>query len=349
MRRVVIDVLDPRTDPEPADWQRFCRAHQAFVTWDYGLMGAESRASGGPNLLVLAREGGAIVAAVVVLIGSYRAGDRGTPGRVRGLSTVAPRWVEVHNRWLSGYPAWAFAEHLDAAARRDVLRAFERAVCRYTGPGCLGVVYRCVRPPEEAMVSGRGRLARDAMGYAELDNAFTTLEDWVASLPRNRRHSVRGQLRKIAADPDLTTAFAPARADVDPAEAAGLINAHRESFGRLTLDSRGKVTAGYLAEFLLRPEVHTLTYRTGAGRLVGLATMIDHPAHPAYQHWATVRPGDGGKQHLYFDSYARFIRHMIDNGAKSLSAGRGMLDLKAKLGFTPRPLRVVVVPRPVAG
>src|SRR6185312_15561519 len=40
-----VRVLDPRTDPEPAGWAAFLEAQQAPLTWDYGLLGTESRPS----------------------------------------------------------------------------------------------------------------------------------------------------------------------------------------------------------------------------------------------------------------------------------------------------------------
>jgi hypothetical protein len=344
-----VDVIDPRTDPEPEGWAPFCAAQHTQVTWDYGLMRLEGMRSGTPNLLITVRDGSGLIAAFVVLLAGYRSGLRREPGRVRGLGTVTPRWVEVQNRWLSGFPAWVFAEHLTMDARRTVLRAFERAVCRYTGPGCLGLVYRAVHPHELAMVRGWGRVTREALGYAELDNTFGTFDGWAASVPSDRRRKFRRQQRKITEDPELTVEFTHGRTDLDGIELAKLLNEHHDRYGRAKLDPRGYHAADYLQALVRMPQVRTVTYRTTAGALIGLGTLLDHPAHPVGQHWASVPVEDGGKQHLYFDCYLRMIQHMIDNSAKSLSAGRGMLDVKGKLGFTTRQLFAVVVPRPVAG
>ena len=191
-------------------------------------------------------------------------------------------------------------------------------------------------------------MVRKSLGYGELENSFTSLDDWYASLRKKRRHHVRSLARKVAADPTLTVEFGPGRTELDGAELAALIDEHRDGYGRSPLDSRGWQSPDYLAALVHRPDVHTLTYRDDTGRLIALATLIGHPTHPSYQHWAAVRAEESGK-HLYFDSYARLVRHMIDNGAKSLNAGRGLLELKATLGFTPRDLYCVIVPRPVAG
>ena len=345
-----VEVLDPRVDPEPAGWAAFRERQQAHLNWDYSLLRAESLDAGSPTVLATVRLGGTLVAAVIATLSSYRSGLRRTPGRVRGPAVVTPRWVEVHHRWASGISARLFAEDLDAPARRTTLRAVERALCKYTGPGCLGVMHRVVLPHELDLVRGRGRLVRQVESHAELDNAFATIDDWYLSLGKKRRASLRSRARKIAVDPELTIEFGPGRTDLDGAELAALIDTHRDLRSkRSPIDSRGFQSPVYLDELVRRPDVHTLTYRLGSGRLVGLATLLDHPVYPAYQHWATVRPEDGGKPHLYFDSYARLIQHMIDTSAKSLNAGRGLLDIKAELGFTPRKQYTVIVPRPVAG
>lgn len=220
---------------------------------------------------------------------------------------------------------------------------------RFAGPACVGLVYRNVPPEHEPLVAGRLRIGRDAAATAVLDNTFSTVQDWVSALARSRRHDLRGQLRRIAADRDLTVRFGPARQDLDGPELADLLCRHRARFDRQRFDHRGAVSAGYLSALGRRPDVRVLTYHDGAGRLLAFAVLLDHHTMPVYQHWAALGRDSGGRKHLYFDSYARMVRHMVESNSKSLTVGRGMLGVKASLGFTPRPLRVVVVPRPVVG
>ncbi|MFJ8917137.1 GNAT family N-acetyltransferase [Amycolatopsis sp. NPDC102389] len=340
-----VRVLDPRTDPEPEGWAAFLAAQQAPVPWDYGLLRVESRFSRSPNVLTVIREGGEIVAAVLAMLCAPLASDR--PGAVRGPARLAPRWAEVQHAWLSGYPPWLFADAVDAADRREIMRRFERAVCRFTGPGCLGVFYRTVEAESLGMLSGRGRRVCDTMPTSVLENRFVDVEGWLASLRRSRRLSLRGQSRKIAADPDVIVRTEAARTDLDALELAILLREHRRRMGPVKFDLRGPVTAEYLAELLRRPDVITSTYHDADGRLLAFSTVLDHPVAPLHQHWAAVAPEEGRPKHLYFDVVIRNVRYMIEGNRKSLSMGRGLTDLKASLGFQPVPLLGVIVPRPV--
>ncbi|WP_410630434.1 GNAT family N-acetyltransferase [Amycolatopsis sp. cmx-4-83] len=340
-----VRVLDPRTDPEPAGWAAFLEAQQAPLTWDYGLLCTESRPSRSPYLLTVVSDGDELVAAVLAMV--CHPGGSGEPGAVGGVARWTPRWLEVQHAWLSCYPAWLFAEALDAAARREILHRFERAACRRTGPGCLGVVYRAATPDTAGLVAGRGRLVRGIQPALVLENTFGDLDDWLASLSRNRRSSLRGQIRKIAADPGVVVREGTARDDLDPEELAAMLRAHRATKGPVKFDQRGPVTAEYLGELVRRPDVVTTTYHDAEGRLLAFTDLLDHPVMPLHQHWAALPPGGGRPKHLYFDVVVRGVRHMIENNRKFLSLGRGVTDLKASLGFSPSPMTGVVVPRPV--
>jgi predicted N-acyltransferase len=340
-----VRVLDPRTDPEPLGWAAFLHTQQAPLTWDYSLLCTESRHSRSPYLLTVVTDGAAIVAAVLAML--CRPGSVTGPGPVGGAARWGPRWLEVQHAWLSSYPAWLFAEDVDPAGQREILRRFERAVCRFAGPGCLGVVYRAVAPDATGLVSGRGRLVRGIQPTLVLENTFTDLDGWLATLTRNRRSSLRGQIRKIAADPGLTVRAGTARDDLDGAELAAMLHAHRAAKGPVKFDQRGPVTGEYLDELIRRPDVVTTTYHDADGRLLAFTDLLDHPVMPLHQHWAALPPAEGRPKHLYFDVVARGVRHMIEHRRKFLSLGRGVTDLKTSLGFSPAPMAGAVVPRPV--
>jgi Acetyltransferase (GNAT) domain len=318
---MTVEILDPRADPEPGGWAEFQRCQRLHPVWDYQLMGIEARAAVNPALLGLARTGQRIVAAFAVTV------------RRR------PRLVEVLHPWLVGLPGWTVAEN--ANATREIVRTVERAVCRAAGIGCLGMVYRYAHPSAAA---GRGRLAHASNPVAVLDNRFSTLDEWLGSLRGKRRSQLRGQLRQVAAAPDLRVRFAPSRQDLDGTELAALLRRHRAKFARSRLDPRTPPTGAYLHALVRRPDVHTLTYHA-EDRLLAFATVLDHPETPVYQHWAALDREEGGRPHLYFDSYARIVEHVIDRRRAALSCGGGMLDLKAQLGFTPRPRQILLVPR----
>lgn len=330
---VSVAVHDPRHDPEPEGWAEFREHAELHAPWDYRLLGVESRHADNPTALAVARVEGRIAAAMTATV-------------VRGPARAT--LVEVHNPWVSGFPGWAFADAFDRRGRVRLLRRMERHLCRFAGLSCVGLLYRYVPAEELSLVSGFGRVVREAMGTSVLDNRFSTVDEWIASLSRSRRHSIRGQMRKVERDPDVVVRFAPARDDLDGAELADLVNRHRARLGRPKFDSRSPLAAEYLHELVRRDDVLTLSYHDRAGRLLAFADLLDHPETPLYQHWAALDLTEGGKQHLYFDSYARFMGHVVAQGRKAFSAGRGRLELKETLGLTTRPLWVAAVPRPVA-
>jgi hypothetical protein len=183
-----------------------------------------------------------------------------------------------------------------------------------------------------------------------LENRFASEEDWLGTLPSARRSGLRRRRRRIAEDPGLVVRGGPGRDDVDGAEVAALIKAHRERYGKLKLDTRTMPSAGFLHSYVRRPDIHTLTYRDTDGRLLAVNTLLDHPDSPSLQHWAALPLDERGRgSGLYFDSYVRGVRFMTQRGAKELSAGRGMGELKQELGFLPRALYAAAAPRPVLG
>ncbi|UOX87726.1 GNAT family N-acetyltransferase [Amycolatopsis sp. FBCC-B4732] len=336
---------DPRADPAPAGWAEFSRAARLHPVWDYGVMGLEAWGARNPQLLVVAADGDALVAAVSVLVCRPRLAPRFAPRP--GKRLLRPFWAEVCQPWLSGYPGIAFAPGVrDHAA---LVREFERELGRHLGPGLLGVVHRALGEELATGLAGRGRLVKRVDPVAVLENRFESEEDWIASLSKSRRAGLRRQRRRLAEDPSLVIRGGAGRTDLDGAELAGLIQAHRERYGRLALDTRTPPSAGFLDRFVRRPDVHTLTYTGTGGQLLAVQTMLDHPDTPVLQHWAALPPAAGGKKWLYFDSYVRAVRFTAKRGARELSAGRGMIELKQELGFRPRPVYTAAVPRPVLG
>ncbi|MGX7826273.1 GNAT family N-acetyltransferase [Actinokineospora sp. 24-640] len=341
-------VHDPRTDEEPVGWAEFRAAAALHPVWDFDLMRVEAWSARAPVVLAVARDGARIAAAASVQL--WRPPTRGFAA-IPGARSVRLRPVlaQVVLPWLSGYPGYAFHPDLTAAGRREAVRGLERALAR--GPGVLaGLVYRAVDPADLPTLSGPGRVARSIMPTMVLDNRWSTMDGWLACLNRSRRKAMRRVEETTRADPGLDVRESPGRDDVDGHEVAALINRHRAGFPPQFLELRTPVSGAYLDRFLRRPDVRCLTYRRrDDGRLIAVNTVVDHPRSPVLQHWAALRDAEGGRRDLYFDCYRRGVRHMIDAGRAEISAGRGMTELKATLGFTPRDIVSLLVPGPLAG
>lgn len=343
---LLVEVSDPRRDPEPPGWSEFRCRHGLYQPWDYELLRVEAWMSRNPPLLVLARYGGAVRAAMTVMVcGSVRVHRYARPrGGGRGIL-----FAQVFQPWL-GEAGFVLAAGVDASEGRLLLRELERGVRRHLGVGLAGVAYRNVPLDLVPLVAGRGRLVRDVTAPAAvLTNRWRTDEEWLASLSRNRRKNVRRIDRLVAADNTLVVRTDAARSDVDGAELAAMLREHRRRHGRQPFDPRSPVAGAYLDAVVRRTDVHTLTYHECDGRLVAFCLMLDHPITPFLQFWATLPRDDGGRPHLYFDSHARAVRQVIRDRRGGLAAGRGMFEQKQSLGFAARPMCVVVAPAPVVG
>lgn len=334
-----IQLLDPRVDPEPPDWAGFQRRQRLYPLWSYDLLRIASSSSWAPVLLALIRRSGDVVGAV--------AGMCWRPGRRRAFapsgSFPTPHVLDV---WLvgnSGRPSWVFRDDIEDAARRDMLRAFERTAMADLGLGCLGVIYRNVPVASVGLVSGRGRLVRPVGGNAEA-SLPPSLDDWLHSLRGTRRRGLRKHAALLEADPDLLIEDPAARADRDAPALAEMLNQHNANYPQ-RFDPRSPVSAAYLEAFLRHPDVRTITYRDKNTKLLAFGILIDHVQAPVITWWAKRDFDKGGRPHLYFDSFMRHVAYAISQGRSEVSAGRGQLAVKATLGFAEVPLCTVAVPR----
>ena len=344
-----VSVLDPRHDPEPSGWREFCRDRQLHPVWDYELMRVEGWLARNPTLLALVRTDDRIVAAFALLACAPTRGTRFAPAGTAATLRRGVRWIEVYQPWLSGYPGCVFAPDLDAAGRKEIVRLVERELRTRCGAGFLGMLYRNADAELLDAIGGRARIARGSGAVAVLPISWGDHADWLATLGRNRRGDLRRRARVVAADTDLVVRGGAGRTDIDPYQASTLLNEHRRRHGRIALDTRSAVGTEFLAAFLPDPRVHTLTYRDSSGRLLAMCTLLDHPHSPVLQHWAALPLSEGGRKHLYFDAQFRAVCWAVDNGRAEITSGRGLLEVKASLGFRPRQLSSVLALRPALG
>ncbi|GAA1232161.1 GNAT family N-acetyltransferase [Prauserella halophila] len=338
-------ICDPRVDPAPDGWAEFAELTRPHAVWDPRLLRIEGWLARNPPLLVTVHDADGIVAALSALVCRPARLPRYAPRRTRR----GPMWVEVSQPWLSGLPGIVRRPTVSGHRLRVAVRAAESTLARRLGPGLAGVFYRGVGPDLLPVLSGRGRVRRRTDSAAVLDNTFADTDEWLASLSKSRRANLRRQHRRTDADPSLRIRGGPGRADADPEAMADLLNEHRARFPAQTGDTRSPIAAPYLEAFVRRPDVHTLTYHDTDGRLLALNTLLDHRDVVVKQHWAALAPDDGGRQGLYFDAYMRAVRWCVAHRRPRISAGRGKLDVKTSLGFTPRDVYGVIAPRPVMG
>lgn len=338
-------ICDPRVDPVPDGWADFAGSARPHAVWDPELLRIEAWLARNPPLLVTVHDTDGVVAALSALVCRPARTPRYAPRSPRH----GPMWAEVSQPWLSGLPGIVSRPGLPRARLRAAVRTAEDALAHRLGPGLAGVFYRGVGPQLLSTLDGRGRIHRRTDSAAVLDNTFGGVDDWLASLSKSRRSGLRRQHRRTEADPELRVRGGAGRTDIDAAAAADLLNDHRARFAARTGDTRSPIAAPYMEAFVRRPDVHTLTYHDTGGRLLALNTLLDHRDVVVKQHWAALPGDEGGRRGLYFDAYVRAVRWCITRGRPRISSGRGKLDVKTSLGFTPRPVYGVIAPRPVMG
>jgi uncharacterized protein len=340
---ISVELLDPRHDAQPQDLEDFVAQEDLHPYWSYDMLRIASWYSWSPVLLGVIRVSGEVVGVVCSV---WVMPHRGTFAPTYG--GPVPRLLDVRQPGNGYTPPWHFTAGIAEIDRVQMMRAFERAAMRRLGPTCAGVVFRQALTTDLPMLRDRHRLVPrkvlKSVGTTILDTPWSTYDGWLGSLSKSRRGDLRRQSRRVREDPELTIRFDFGRVDIDTEAAARLLSAHilRLNNGQM---SRPLPTPTLLRHLTTRKDIGVLTYTDGTGRLIGYGTLMVGSSSVFIGQWGAIRPEDGGRRHIYFDMYCRFIEWAIDNGRRSINAGRGMIDVKQQLGFREQPMFVVIAPR----
>lgn len=335
---MLMELVNPCEDPEPRGWEGFRQAEGLSAIWAHDVIAASCDGAWTRPLLAVFRDDEGVAGAVGAVYTSLPPRTRRFPRPRR-----EPLLLDVRLPGHSNAPTWHFSDRVAPGTRRLLIRRFERAARQHLGWGLAGVLYRMVTEPQLAAVARRGAVVRDSPGSTVMPLRWTSAQEWIGSLSRNRRSTLRRQLKRIAASDDLTVTEGSARTDLDPGELAELNRRHTARLAA-RFDPRPPLPPAYFAALLRRDDVTVISYHAG-GRLLAFAVVFDHPASPAYGPWAALQPEEGGRKDLYFDSYARIVGRVLARDAKELYGGRGFVEVKKSLGFSYVPMKLVAVPR----
>lgn len=337
---MVIDVLDPRHDAEPAYWTALRERAGLRADWSWEVLATQAWAARTPQPVTVLREGTdlrGVVSAAWVTGRTRRHRFAGTGrGRFGGLDVRGPG--------AGSQPGWWFADAGEDGGVRRLLESYVPAMRAELGRGFRGLLVRQVGEPGVPAVDGRFRLVRRTEDVAVLDVArFGSRDDWMNSLARKRKQNLRKIFRTFEADPSVEVRFRPGK-EADPVAVAEVLRYNERKHHDVPIVPLPHFT-GYLTALLRQPDVWVIEYHdTRTGRLLALATLLDHPDLPIARHWGALSPEAGGRPNLYFHFYGEAVRWAIATGRPSVVFGKKMTEMKATLGARLVPQYAAAVP-----
>ncbi|WP_328645256.1 GNAT family N-acetyltransferase [Amycolatopsis sp. NBC_00348] len=339
---MVTDVLDPRHDAEPAYWTALRERAGLRADWSWEVLRTQAWAARTPQPVTVLRDGdeprGVVCAAWVT--GRTRRNRFGSAtarrGRLGGLDVRGPG--------ASSQPGWWFADPGDDGGVTRLLETYVPAIRAELGRGFRGMLVRQVGEAGLDAVGGRFRLVRRTEDIAVLDvSAFGSRDDWMHSLARKRKQNLRKIFRTFDADPSVEVRCVPGK-EADPVAIAEVLRHNERKHHDVPIVPLPHFT-GYLTELLRQPDVTVIEYRdAGTGRLLAVATLLDHPELPIARHWGALGPEAGGRPNLYFHFYGEAVSWAIAQGRSSVVFGKKMTEMKATLGARLVPQYAAAVP-----
>ncbi|KFZ79079.1 hypothetical protein ED92_26135 [Amycolatopsis sp. MJM2582] len=326
---MVIEVLDPRRDPEPAYWKSLRGKAGLRADWSWEVLTAQAWAARTEQpVTVLLEDGeprGVVSSAWVTgLTRRHRFARTAGRGRLGGLDVRSPGAGAMPGWWFDG-------EDEDGGVGR-LLDTFVPAMREELGFGLRALLVRQVGESGVDSVRGGPKMVRRTEDVAVLDvTPFSSRDDWMHSLARKRKQNLRKIFRTFDADPSLTVRVRPG-AEADPVEIAELLR-HNETKHHDVPIVPLPAFVGHLGRLLRQPDVHVIEYReTATGRAVAVATLLDHPTLPIARHWAALPRELGGRPDLYFHFYGEAVRWALEAGRPQVVFGKKMSEMKASLG-----------------
>jgi hypothetical protein len=338
-----VEVLDPRSDPEPRYWAALRARAGLRADWSWPVLAAQAWLARTPQLITVFLEDDeprGVVWAAWVTPGTRR--YRFVSGRRGGVG-----FLDVRSPHNSALPGWWFDGYTPGARPgqlRELFGEYTAAMRRELGIGLRGMLVRQIAETEVPELAGRFRRIRPIEPIGMLDTAgYRGDDDWLAVLAKKRRWELRKINRLIAEDPSISVRVRPG-ADEDPRSLVRLLRHNSDKHQDvpiLPLPQFGDTLTALLAQ----PDVATVDYHDPAtGRRLAVALLLDHPEWPVFRTWSALPVADGGARNLYLHVYGELARWSIATGRQGVIVGKKMPKLKASLGARLVPQFAAAIP-----
>ncbi|MFI7536490.1 hypothetical protein [Streptosporangium sp. NPDC049376] len=322
------EIIDPTTEPVPADWEIFRKQEGLIAAWQVRALTAIAWCSTSPVYLGVVRQGGQVVCLFT--------GSAGGPSRRRGYAEPGSMppvgWFDCHLP-VGFTGGFAFAADLSVAERAEAAAAFEKAVRRRLGRRCLGVLYRQVTAETMPVFGRRFRPRITTAPNTLLRNRWASLDDYFADLPRDRRR----RLLRIHTEASERTRVLRGTCGIDAARASALACATVRKHSPYA----PPLPVRYFEALGGEEGVRYFGHLDG-DRLLSFDLTFDDGRRLVTTVNGSLDVRDGGRRDLYFDLYLREIDYMISHGREGCEFGKGMAELKQRFGSELVPQSLVI-------
>lgn len=318
-----LDVCVAEVGPtEPPGWGSYVRSRGLPAVWDWSLIRAKVDASAVPAFGITIRDGSTPIGVGAARVPSLRLRGR----LVQGV-------LDVDCLLSASMPGL----HVDggAAGYEAALAGLRSAVRERFGRRINAMLLRQVPSALLAPAQRWSSIVREAPPIARFDNEFVDFDEYLGSLSKSRRKSLRRMMRRFEADDTVScsfTATSEAVPDLDPRAACELSNAIVHRHHNLRWLPKRLMDPSVMAAILEHPDTDVVAYHE-AGRLIAVGCLVGPGRMPLAQAWGALHHEQGGRRDLWFHHEMTYLRHVIDSGLGGFISGAGTFEPKRSLGL----------------
>ncbi|MFC0623270.1 GNAT family N-acetyltransferase [Kribbella deserti] len=303
--------------------------------WSGQILRTLAWSSQTPSVAVLVADGAAQALFHFRLLGPPAVPSRFTVGRMP--------WAAVADCRLhpgGSLPGRLFVGGSSDRWRTEAVRAAAYAVAERVGDRRVLVGFRNIPLEDLDAFTTAGAVSWAATPEMVIENQWTGTEQYLRAMGRKQRSEVRRIERRLAEIPGLSVQLEP-YVPVD--EASRLLAAvHRRRRPRWWVFPPAPVE--YFEQLALCSDVSFIVYRR-EGRLAAFTMLHDDGTDLVMSVFGQADAAEGGRAGFYLDMFHRAAIHLVENGRRKLSLGKGMQQVKQRFGAEPQP-QFLVLNRP---